>query len=68
MGMTGSGLTVTLEGNKIRVVRPGTELWVSYDKRPQSRLILSDTGLNWTKMSPEVSHFRAEAFQAALDI
>jgi hypothetical protein len=65
--MMGNNLTVTIEGNKVIVVGPGTDFWVSYDKRPNTpHLILTDTGLNWTKMSPEVSPFRAEAFQAAI--
>jgi hypothetical protein len=53
--------------HKITVVRPGTNLWVSYDKRQHSpHLILSDTWSNCIKMTPEVSEFRAEAFQAAI--
>jgi hypothetical protein len=63
----GSDLTVVFEGNKITVVRPGTELWVSYDKHPHSlHLILTDTWRNWTRMTPEVSQFRVEAFRAAV--
>jgi hypothetical protein len=65
--MTGRGLTVTLEGDKITVFRLATNLWASYDKRPHSpHLILTDTGLNWTKITPQVSQFRAEAYQAAV--
>jgi hypothetical protein len=65
--MAGSDLRVTIEGYKITVVKPGTKWWVSYDKRPHSpHLILTDTWLNWTKMTPEVSQFRVDAFQAAV--
>jgi hypothetical protein len=60
-------MRVTLEDNKITVANPDTGFWVSYDTHPHSPyLILTDTGLNWTGITPEVSQFRAKAFQAAV--
>ena len=55
------------DGQEIIVTKPGTDFMLAYRKRPDSpNLVLT---LSWEKptvTSPEISEFRAHAFQAAV--
>ena len=60
-------LHVELLGDEIVVTKPGTDFLTAYRKRPDSptlKLMRSWVDLHIT--SPEISEFRAHAFQAAV--
>ena len=60
-------LHVELLGDEIVVTRPGTEFLLAYRKRPDSpTLKLTRSWVDPHIMSPEISEFRAHAFQAAV--
>jgi hypothetical protein len=49
------------------VTKPGTDCLLAYRKRPDSpNLVLTRSWLKSTVASPEISEFRAHAFQAAI--
>jgi hypothetical protein len=54
-------LHVKFDGHEINVTRPGTD---HDDRRPN--LVLTRSWLDPHVMSPEISEFRAHAFQAAV--
>ena len=59
-------LHIKFDGHEIIVTRPGTEMMTAYRKAPdRPNLILTRSWGNPTIMSPEISEFRAHAFQAA---
>jgi hypothetical protein len=60
-------IEVKFDGNEIIVTKPGTDFMLAYRKRPDSpNLVLTRSWLEPTVMSPEISEFRAHAFQAAV--
>jgi hypothetical protein len=60
-------LHVELDGDEIVVTRPGTDMLTSYRKASdRPNLILTRSLLDPTVSSPEISEFRANAFQAAV--
>ena len=59
-------LHIKFDGHEIIVTRPGTDMMTAYRKAPdRPNLILTRSWENPTVMSPEISEFRAHAFQAA---
>jgi hypothetical protein len=60
-------IEVKFDGAEIIVTKPGTDFMLAYRKRPDSpNLVLTRSWLEPTVMSPEISEFRAHAFQAAV--
>jgi hypothetical protein len=60
-------LHVKFDGQEIIVTRPGTDMMTAYRKAPdRPNLILTRSWEKPTVMSPEISEFRAQAFQAAV--
>jgi hypothetical protein len=60
-------LHVELLGDEIVVTKPGTDFMLAYRKRPDSpTLKLTRSWIDPHIMSPEISEFRAQAFQAAV--
>jgi hypothetical protein len=60
-------LHVKFDDHEIIVTRPGTDMMTAYRKRPDSpNLVLTRSWLEPTVSSPEISEFRAHAFQAAV--
>ena len=60
-------LDVKFDGHEIIVTRPGTDMMTAYRKWPDSpNLVLTRSWLEPTVSSPEISEFRAHAFQAAV--
>ena len=60
-------IEVKFDGKEIIVTRPGTDMMTAYRKAPdRPNLILTRSWLDPTVMSPEISEFRADAFQAAV--
>jgi len=60
-------LKVEFDREEIAVTRPGTNLLMSYRKAAdRPNLILTRSLLDPTVSSPEISEFRALAFQAAV--
>ena len=60
-------LHVKFDGHEIIVTRSGTDMMTAYRKRPDSpNLVLTRSWLEPTVSSPEISEFRAHAFQAAV--
>jgi hypothetical protein len=60
-------LHVELLAEEILVTRPGTDFLTAYRKRPDSpTLKLSRSWVDPRITSPEISEFRAHAFQAAV--
>jgi hypothetical protein len=58
---------VELDGDEIVVSKPGTDFLLAYRKRPDSpNLVLTRSWEKPTVTSPEISEFRAHAFQAAV--
>jgi len=59
-------LHVKFDGHEIIVTRPGTDMMTAYRKAPdRPNLILTRSWEN--VMSPDISEFRAHAFQAAVN-
>ena len=58
-------LHVKFDGHEIIVTRPGTDMMTAYRKAPdRPNLVLTRS---WViPISPEISEFRAHAFQAAV--
>jgi hypothetical protein len=60
-------IEVKFDGKEIIVTRPGTDFMTAYRKRPdQPQLILTRSWVEPYIASPEISEFRAKAFQAAV--
>ena len=60
-------LHVELDGDEIVVTRPRKDFLLAYRKRPDSpNLVLTRSWMSPTVSSPEISEFRAHAFQAAV--
>jgi hypothetical protein len=60
-------LKVELKGDEIVVLKPGTDFLLAYCKRPDSpQLVLTRSWEKPTVTSPEISEFRAHAFQTAV--
>jgi hypothetical protein len=60
-------LHVKFDGHEIIITRPGTDMMTAYRKRPDSpNLVLTRSWEKPTVTSPEISEFRAKAFQAAV--
>jgi hypothetical protein len=60
-------LKVKFDGQEIIVTMPGTDFMLAYRKRPDSpNLVLTRSWEKPTVTSPEISEFRAHAFQAAV--
>ena len=60
-------LKVKFDGQEIIVTKPGTDFMLAYRRRPDSpNLILTRSWEKPTVTSPEISEFRAHAFQAAV--
>ena len=60
-------LQIELDGDEIVVTKPGTDFLLAYRKRSDSpNLVLTRSWEKPTVMSPEISEFRAHAFQAAV--
>ena len=60
-------LHVKFDGHEIIVTRPGTDFILAYRKRPDSpNFVLTRSWEKPTVTSPEISEFRAHAFQAAV--
>ena len=59
-------LHVKFDGHEINVTRPGTDMMTAYRKGPRPNLVLTRSWLDPHVMSPEISGFRAHAFQAAV--
>jgi hypothetical protein len=60
-------LHVKFDGKEIIVTKPGTDFMLAYRKRPDSPTL--DLTRSWVDphiMSPEITEFRAQAFQAAV--
>ena len=61
-------LHVKFDGHEIIVTRPGTDMMTAYRKAAdRPNLVLTRSWLDPHVMSPEISEFRAHAFQAAND-
>jgi hypothetical protein len=61
-------IKVELKGEEIVVTRPGTDFMMAYGKAPDRPNLVVATR-SWEKptvTSPEISQFRAHAFQAAV--
>ena len=60
-------LHVKFDGKEIIITRPGTDMMTAYRKAPdRPNLVLTRSWLDPHVMSPEISEFRAQAFQAAV--
>jgi hypothetical protein len=60
-------LKVKFDGQEIIVTKPGTDFMLAYRKRSDSpNLVLTRSWEKPTVTSPEISEFRAQAFQAAV--
>jgi hypothetical protein len=60
-------IKVELDGDELVVTRTGTGFMLAYRKRTDSpNLVLTRSWLKPTVASPEISEFRAHAFQAAV--
>jgi hypothetical protein len=60
-------IKVELDGDEIVVMRPGTDFLLAYRKAPdRPGLVQTQTWVAPTTTSPEISKFRALAFQAAI--
>ena len=60
-------LKVKFDGQEIIITKPGTDFMLAYRKRPDSpNLVLTRSWEKPTVTSPEISEFRAHAFQAAV--
>ena len=60
-------IEVKFDGTEIIVTKPGTDFMLAYRKRSDSpNLVLTRSWLAPTVSSPEISEFRAQAFQAAV--
>ena len=60
-------LRVKFDGHEIIVTRPGTDMMTAYRKAPdRPNLVLTRSWLEPHVTSPEISEFRAQAFQAAV--
>ena len=60
-------IQVKFDGKEIIVTKPGTDFMVAYRKRSDSpTLKLTRSWVDPNITSPEVSEFRAHAFQAAV--
>jgi hypothetical protein len=60
-------LHVELDGDEIVVTRPDADMITAYRKAPdRPNLVLTRSWLEPTVSSPEISEFRAHAFQAAI--
>ena len=60
-------IEVKFDGKEIIVTRPGTDFMTAYRKRPDSpTLKLTRSWVDPYITSPEISEFRAKAFQAAV--
>jgi hypothetical protein len=60
-------LHVKFDGHEIIVTRPGTDMMTAYRKAPDSpTLKLTRSWVDPHITSPEISEFRAHAFQAAV--
>ena len=60
-------LKVKFDGQEIIVTKPGTDFMLAYRRRPDSpNLVLTRSWEKPTVTSPEISEFRAHAFQAAV--
>ena len=60
-------LHVKFDGHEIIVTRPGTDMMTAYRKAPdRPNLVLTRSWLEPNASSPEISEFRAHAFQAAV--
>jgi hypothetical protein len=66
-GAASMDLKVELDGEEIIVTKLGTDFLLAYRKRPDSpNLVLTRSWEKPTVTSPEISEFRAHAFQAAV--
>jgi hypothetical protein len=60
-------IEVKFDGDEIVVTRPGTDYMLAYRKRPdRPNLVLTRSWVEPNVASPEISEFRAQAWQAAL--
>ena len=60
-------LHVNFDGHEIIITRPGTDMMTAYRKAAdRPNLVLTRSWVEPTVSSPEISEFRAEAFQAAV--
>ena len=60
-------LHVKFDGHEIIVTRPGTDMMTAYRKAPDSPMLkLTRSWVDPHITSPEISEFRAHAFQAAI--
>ena len=60
-------LHVKFDGHEIIITRPGTDMMTAYRKAPDMpNMVLTRSWLDPHIMSPEISEFRAQAFQAAV--
>jgi hypothetical protein len=60
-------LHVKFDGHEIIVTRPGTDMMTAYRKRHDSpNLVLTRSWEKPTVTSPEISEFRAHAFETAV--
>ena len=60
-------LHIKFDGLEIIVTRPGTNMMTAYRKAPdRPNLMLTRSWENPIVMSPDISEFRAKAFQAAI--
>jgi hypothetical protein len=60
-------LHVKFDGHEIIVTRPRTDMMTAYRKAPdRPNLVLTRNWLEPHVMSPEISEFRAQAFQVAV--
>jgi hypothetical protein len=62
-----SDLAVEVWGSSITVIKLGTDLSVTYEKRPDNpHLVLRGSWISQQLTSPAISEFRARAFHAAI--
>ena len=60
-------LEVKFDGTEIIVTKPGTDFTLAYQKRPDSPMLkLTRSWVDPHIMSPAISEFRTQAFQAAV--
>jgi hypothetical protein len=60
-------IEVKFDGEEIIVTKPGTDFMLAYRKRPsRPNLVLTRSWVEPNVASPEISEFRAHAFQAAI--
>jgi len=61
-------LEVQVQGARIRVTGARTDCAITYEKHPDLRiLVVTQSRVNRSAISPDVSEFHARAFQSALD-